>query len=351
MNKPRRRVVMLGAGFSYCTTRGELPLTANLLDRLTESHYPALWRFVQSLGDGHTVDLERTIRELDTLYEIPVKRYRTAILEPAQDPAAISRELGAYCIQRLCCDNRSGWSWAADFLACAGWDATIITTNYDSLAERILSNMTMRSHGSSGNCPHCKMKELLQSSCPCGPRGRPDEGVWRGALIKLHGSVAWRTCRNAPCLGQDCLIPDALCQPFARQPCPCCSGSCEPVLVMPKLRSKYLQFPRMHAMWDAAFAALEDAEELLVFGFSFPAADMEVCGLFKQALSKNPSLRQVWIVDVVPEAVAQRLRPLLPSRAVALETLEVPTSFEIPAWWIKMCEEVLHPQPGTTPVS
>ena len=66
--------------------------------------------------------------------------------------------------------------------------------NHDNIGERILSNRVGMVHGDFGpTCPHCKMRRLLLKACSCKGRliGIAEPG-WRGAIVKPHGSIAWK---------------------------------------------------------------------------------------------------------------------------------------------------------------
>ena len=75
---------------------------------------------------------------------------------------AVRAELGSYAPQRLAFAEILKDNWAANVLAQVTDATTVITTNYDNLAERILSCRPGLTHQRDGkNCPHCHMCRLL----------------------------------------------------------------------------------------------------------------------------------------------------------------------------------------------
>jgi hypothetical protein len=209
-----------------------------------------------------------------------------------------------------------------------------VTTNYDNIAERVVSNVTGLRHRVSGtNCPHCKMCAILEADCACDADIPVTEEEWRCAILKLHGSIAWRICRNPECVSFECLLPDAQCRPLVNHSCRCCGAMSEPVLVMPSATKNYARFPKIHRMWDGACKALLDAQELVMFGYSLPRTDTTITRLLQASLQTNQQLRRVSIVDRAPRAIGDRLRPLLPAnRSVEVVLRHVPAN-EAPDWW------------------
>ena len=63
-------------------------------------------------------------------------------------------------------------------------------------------------------------------------------------------------------------------------------------------------------LWTRARQALEQAEELVVFGYSFPDADYGARTLLRGAFHQNPDLQAVTVIDV-SAAVASRIADLL----------------------------------------
>jgi hypothetical protein len=84
-------------------------------------------------------------------------------------------------------------------------------------------------------------------------------------------------------------------------------------------------------MWEAAKAALAEATELVIFGFSFPKTDVLIRTLFQQSLD-SAKLRQVAIIDLDPEAVRTRIEESIPGLDVHYELLPTRPDYGIPDW-------------------
>ena len=333
------RVVLLGAGFSHCVTKGDSPLTCRLLDKLPASPFSSLRRCVERLGTG--ANIEHFLSRFDAICETPLPALRHRVFDSDDQPRVITSELLSYCVSRLSRVNVHFDHWSAQLLANNSKHATVITTNYDNIAERVLSNLSGLVHSDFGDCHHCRMKRLLRDDCPCSRAGSPQKAAWAGSLLKLHGSVAWRTCRNNRCRGFECLVADFHCRAFDSQTCPCCDGPCEAVLVLPRRAGKYTSFPRIEAMWNAAASAIEDARELVVFGFSFPENDAEIKELFMNAWRSKCSLKAICVIDLDPESIADRVRRLLPTGvAPEIFTYASPSDFSTPDWWAAVPNDV-----------
>ncbi|MFH1920050.1 MAG: hypothetical protein ABIP48_09215, partial [Planctomycetota bacterium] len=207
-------VVILGAGFSVAATDGKLPLMRTFFDRLDATAFPKLHDFVSGVaGCIETANVESVLLALDQIRTSP-----DAVLEGwadkwKEDTVSIHRELANYTISRMkdCLDIAED-NWAAHVIADCGLATTAISMNYDNIAERILSNRKGITHGNTNpTCPHCKMRTLLQKACSCEGTKEILDADWRGALVKPHGSVAWRRCLNPDCCSYECLVADEHC--------------------------------------------------------------------------------------------------------------------------------------------
>jgi len=336
---PSNSVLWLGAGFSTCVTSGALPLMGNFFDRLEEVACPNLHCFMSEwFGNPRNANVEEVLLAIDQLQTAPVshKRCKAAFGPNFADDARL--ELSQYILHRLQHESIDCRHWSAQFVAHADSNTTVVTTNYDRVAELLLSNrdgqLHLRDATNNPTCPHCKLRALLTWHCQCSSEA-PVAGVhWRGSILKLHGSVTWHTCRNQGCDQEYCLIPDPNCRTFNPHQCRCCGGPTESVLVLPSMAKTYSEYPQLHRMWEAAFAALEDAKRLVVFGFSFPTSDAAICRLFRQSIEKGCQLRELVVIDAAPGPIADRLRSLLPCcKNLKLHTYVVPTDGSTPRWW------------------
>lgn len=333
-------VVILGAGFSAAATDGRLPLMTGYFDRLKPHEFPELFEFVTRVGCNKTCEriefanVERVLVALDQIRTSPDYLLADWLDSSKAKLPLIQQQMAHYTLQRLrnaldvAPDN-----WAANFLASCGLTTTVISMNYDNIAEQILSNRPGLRHGDIfPDCPHCKMRLLLRRACSCGFREQIRDDSWRGTLIKPHGSIAWRRCLNSNCCSYECLVADELCRPF--EPCDCqnCGNQCAPVLVMPTMSKNLNDIPEISAMWQAAKRALTDAESLLLFGFSMPISDELLLQLIRSACTVGKRLRRVAAIDLDPEQVLHRFESCLPP-GCDVETVAFPVQKgEVPIW-------------------
>ncbi len=61
-------------------------------------------------------------------------------------------------------------------------------------------------------------------------------------------------------------------------------------------------------MWGHARAALAEADEILIIGYSFPRTDQRSNRLFLDAFSRRASVPSVTIIDPVPGRAVDKMR-------------------------------------------
>ena len=153
-------VVVLGAGFSAAATDGKMPLMNNFFDCLDHDREPHLFECVSCVANNYkTANIERVLIALEQICTSPddmLKGWGDII--KANLPL-LRRELSLYMLRRL----KQGLdiphnNWAATWLANFGPKTTVISMNYDNIAERILSSVAH--NAAHWPCPHCKMRAL-----------------------------------------------------------------------------------------------------------------------------------------------------------------------------------------------
>jgi NAD-dependent SIR2 family protein deacetylase len=327
-------VYLLGAGFSACATNGELPVMAGFFDWLTPQKYPLLREFVEDVtADVDRANIEEVIEILDQLQDAPLSDLGGKIKKWQPQVHELRRHLARYCLDRLGHGKWSADHWSSCVLATADSATTVITTNYDNVAESILSHKVGATHcGDQPTCHHCRMRRILLRDCECSEAPAKNWPHWRGSVLKLHGSIAWKTCYNPGCRQYQCLVADQHCRPYEDCRCSCCGELCQPVIVLPSHRKSYREYPHLNRMWDSAADAMREAASLLVFGFSFSSGESLVRLMVREAIV-NGVLKQISILDRDPAAVAARLRQIIPSNH-SLEILEfaIPMDGSRPRW-------------------
>jgi hypothetical protein len=168
-------VVILGAGFSAAATDGKLPLMTGYFDRLRKDTFPVLFEFVNEVGCNRVcqrieeANVERVLIALDQIRTSPPTLLEGWLDRWKDKLQRIREELSYYTLFRLRDSLEVQHdNWAVELLAGCGLRTTVVSMNYDNIAERVLSNRKGVRHGDrQPTCPHCKMRLLLQRACSC----------------------------------------------------------------------------------------------------------------------------------------------------------------------------------------
>jgi hypothetical protein len=77
-------------------------------------------------------------------------------------------------------------------------------------------------------------------------------------------------------------------------------------LVVPPVYEKASRYQAvLKPVWDAARTVLEEADELVIFGYSFPDVDFSARSMLRQAYHKNATLKDVHVIDTDPNVSAK----------------------------------------------
>lgn len=333
-------VVLLGAGFSYAATDGAMPLMKGFFSELTQEAYPELFNFVRTVGCNRRcpsmadANVEQVLLAFDQMRTAPQRALSGELATFRGMCEQLRRDFATYTLNRL--NSCPGWdseNWAVQLLACIGSKTTVVSMNYDNIAESILANRRGMTHQlPNATCPHCRMRAILQYACSCSVRHEKVDDVWRGAVLKPHGSIAWKQCINADCCQHECLVADEQCRPFEDCNCPYCAETCIPVMILPTMSKDLSQHPEISVMWQAFEHAIAEAETLLIFGFSLPASDELLRQSIREACARGGRLRQVAAIDLDPNAVLDRFEDCLPI-GYSIERVELPVvPGDVPIW-------------------
>lgn len=292
MEEPRRHVFVTGAGF----TRAFVPDAPLLVDdfgndQLVETvrGLPKASQLLEAERRRHPegfVDIERLMTRLHTL--MPYDYDHKAV----DEIAFLFSELKRSFLNRLS-SVRAGEIASDDMEAfvahCAANGGTCITFNYDDfLDEALLSSPIWNADWGYGF--YCRSSSTAVSSI------RGDRLPTRFLLLKLHGSVNWRTL-----LGYE--QPYALASivhhhtwgndvPLHLRPRVERHLDPEPVIVPPVLtKSELVAQPVLRLVWSRAFARLAAADGVTFIGYSFPSTDAAARVLFSEALRDLPANR------------------------------------------------------------
>lgn len=332
-------LVILGAGFSRAATNNGTPLMRGYFDRLDKNKHPELFEFVlengcdQSCRRIEDANVEEVLLTLDQIRTSEPRVLAGWFDEWKDKVPLLRRQICDYTLFRLVdCVDIDGENWAANLLASTGFQTTYVSMNYDNIAESILSHRVGTKHFSGGNCPHCKMRQLLQSTCNCSTRLGGVEKLWKGALLKPHGSIAWSRCVNPKCCQAECIVATCDCSPARDKLCSMCSEKCDLAMVFPTMSKNLSEIPEIATMWQAANRAASEAESILLFGFSLPTSDALFARLIQQAC-KSTRVKNIGVIDIYPKDVISRLKKLVSSTCqIEFTELAVPRQ-GLPDWF------------------
>ncbi|CCO07009.1 hypothetical protein [Desulforamulus hydrothermalis] len=181
---------------------------------------------------------------------------------------------------------------------------TVISFNYELLMDYALRHLVSSNSkwyikdGYGINCVSLSSAHR-RSSLP-----DPAAGSSNVKLLKLHGSLNWLYCpqcgqlyayehRNAK--GQSIII-HGMANMIQCTAAHCCHRLSR-VIIPPTLMKNYQSIPFIPHLWRQARNALQQAKEIIVIGYSFPATDFRSNWLFRKAMVNNKSLQKVVIVD------------------------------------------------------
>jgi NAD-dependent SIR2 family protein deacetylase len=162
---------------------------------------------------------------------------------------------------------------------CALLDSvTFVTTNYDTLLDDAIEAQAIGGGRGTGSVVEYGLASLVDADSDQYAEQR------RFPCYKLHGSLNWLLCSACDILdityassGVTRLLDD----PDAAR-CPSCETLRTPVIIAP---SYYKDISNIHlaVVWNRASRALQEADQIVFCGYSFPDADMHVKYLVKRA--------------------------------------------------------------------
>ena len=158
---------------------------------------------------------------------------------------------------------------------------SIITTNYDCCIDEALISNNLH----------------IQKSIDSKINDNSDNGI---ELIKMHGSINWAYCESCQYAREfdfsemkKTYLSDSASYPVIGI-CPKCTGQRRPLLV-PPLSFKFMMFPSLIQLWNSARKKIENAEYLIVIGYSFSDADNYITKIVSLSMSMNKAQKMIVI--------------------------------------------------------
>lgn len=198
---------------------------------------------------------------------------------------------------------------------------TFITFNQDLLIEKALNAAAQTNrYGSIPwdilRCYPMRFRGFLHSANEVSLSHRGDPSV---SVLKLHGSLNWfyraRSAQDAknsirkPAPGLYCLTNQRVLSDLRYREKTRLLHLLP--LVVPPIYEKGPQYRQLlRTIWRRAGEAIERADRLVVFGYSFPDADFAARSLLRRSFHRNSLAREVTVIDTSP-AIAGRISALL----------------------------------------
>jgi hypothetical protein len=151
---------------------------------------------------------------------------------------------------------------------------TFVVFNWDTLLDEPL-----RERGSGHRHHEEYLSEIIDAVAP-GVAWFKLQPANLEVFLKLHGSVDWKVCRNLQC-SQQLRVVD-----LRYPPTPQCRSCFEPLetFIIPPVANKQLSdHPSIRKSWTMASMAIQEASEMVIWGYSLPPSDFTAHWLFRHA--------------------------------------------------------------------
>jgi len=210
---------------------------------------------------------------LDTIFSLLVGTMLQA------RPNAIHRAIGAYAKGRT--------------------NVNIITTNYDACIDQAFDELEVG---------YNYVFNMLN-------------GIDSLSLVKMHGSINWfycDTCQSVflpPIETVESSIKSKIPYPVTGM-CPNCNAPVKQFII-PPVAHKYLTHPPIVQVWDCGRKILEQANIVVIIGYSFIDADDYIAKMLVKAIGENPD-KKVVIIDIDEKAI-DRCRVFIKSHVQAFD--------------------------------
>jgi NAD-dependent SIR2 family protein deacetylase len=193
-------------------------------------------------------------------------------------------------------------------------NTSIITTNYDGcIDEAIIQTDTDLEGGleEESSAPYYFPKQKTLEETAKTNEMNEEKEEQSIELIKIHGSVNWTYCESCQAVHTYNLKEvkrfyqdDIISYPVIGI-CPDCGGRRRPLLV-PPIAFKFLRYPALVGLWQSAKENINDAEYIIVVGYSFADSDDYIRKIIYRSMIENPDQKMI-LVDM-DEDLAPRIK-------------------------------------------
>jgi len=292
-----KRVWILGAGASISHSQGEFPGIDSFFayakkfgitmgsHRTVRAEYAKLASYVEAVfGKRITVIRDGIdIEQLLTFLEIDIQSYDDAetkvlhrrVLRLIFD--VISRAQKA-----LGADIEEYDRFVGEIL---GSDDTIITFNTmldDALGRRQQLSSHNVPNGRNQYTSFLQEMSATKDATYNGLSVKPpyaDQLPKSGRYLKMHGSIDWHYCDDPKCRGYAKVFP--MVEENSPFFCSECHSRMQRLVVPPVLNKRYQDLPLMRSIWNTAEVELQEADEIVVWGYSLPPTDFRAARVLR----------------------------------------------------------------------
>jgi len=194
-------------------------------------------------------------------------------------------------------------------------DLTIITFNYDLLAERTLDEITSKNGNEIFSMPGCyRLNDIAEFTKINGfPTFNNVEKDHKGvSVLKLHGSMNWQSKHTSADPNPSALFSPSRALHVTNSPDVATSLSVKkkrrtymkPIIVPPVSGKWNMMHNSMTGLWKLASKALQKADRVVVAGYSCPPLDLEARILLSENLRLNEN-KKLYVIDPNPASAAK----------------------------------------------
>ncbi len=190
-------------------------------------------------------------------------------------------------------------------------DEAIITTNWDTVIDRLLWNVDADNPGdwrpSDRRVSYTPVSEVIVNAVGDAVTWPPDVQVRDTPFMKLHGSLNWLCCPRCQTLMVNPVLDladETESGPWHESDCWCATPA-ELLIITPGYAKDYAHL-QIQVIWREALQALALADEWTFIGYSLSMDDFAIRDLVSRALAwkraSGRGLKAVHVFDYVPEA-------------------------------------------------
>lgn len=308
-----KTVYFLGAGASNASDFG-LPT----MDRFFRKEDPVLKdfsdlrKFIENTFPRISIE-KLNLEDIITYLELSIDRFGRFGKCPDGYLYNAREQFAQYVRRRLIYEPVEGKDWCSKFKRIfqdLKEKDTIITLNYDLVAENTL-NAISRERSSKQNHPlYDRMINLLSPPIICDiaiERRNSDSGLY----LKLHGSIDWDYCLNQDCPYHWIMRILSISRVDSLHLCNSCGYNLDMVIVPPTMNKAFKKYPKLGVIWSLARQELTASSSTVFIGVSFRPSDYYLSWLIKSSfLGVESENKSVVVVDKC-KSVACRIKELI----------------------------------------